>query len=70
MNSQTTKDITGFRSYLPDALRLRFDEQLSVRAIALQLGLSHSTIHNLFQRFNCQRRMKSDPLISPPTAQY
>ncbi|WP_432762533.1 hypothetical protein, partial [Escherichia coli] len=22
MNSQTTKDITGFRSYLPDALRL------------------------------------------------
>ncbi|HBP7848073.1 TPA: helix-turn-helix domain-containing protein, partial [Escherichia coli] len=38
--------------YLPDALRLRFDEQLSVRAIALQLGLSHSTIHNLFQRFN------------------
>ncbi|EEX2767517.1 IS66 family insertion sequence hypothetical protein, partial [Escherichia coli] len=26
MNSQTAKDITGFRSYLPDALRLRFDE--------------------------------------------
>ncbi|EFN0949156.1 IS66 family insertion sequence element accessory protein TnpB, partial [Escherichia coli] len=24
MNSQTAKDITGFRSYLPDALRLRF----------------------------------------------
>ncbi|EFE7941350.1 helix-turn-helix domain-containing protein, partial [Escherichia coli] len=22
MNSQTAKDITGFRSYLPDALRL------------------------------------------------
>ncbi|HFJ0016694.1 TPA: helix-turn-helix domain-containing protein, partial [Shigella boydii] len=44
--------MTGFRSYLPDALRLRFDEQLSVRAIAQQLGLSHSTIHNLFQRFN------------------
>ncbi|EDS5303701.1 exopolygalacturonate lyase [Salmonella enterica subsp. enterica serovar Heidelberg str. CFSAN003465] len=21
-------------------------------------------------RYNCQRRMKSDPLISPPTAQY
>lgn len=38
MNSQTTKDITGFRSYLPDALRLRFEEQLSVRAIAQQLG--------------------------------
>ncbi len=35
MNSQTTKDIIGFRSYLLDALRLRFDEQLSVRAIAL-----------------------------------
>ncbi|HBP8974232.1 TPA: IS66 family insertion sequence element accessory protein TnpB, partial [Escherichia coli] len=28
MNFQTAKDITGFRSYLPDALRLRFDEQL------------------------------------------
>lgn len=52
MNSQTTKDITGFRSYLPDALHLKFEEQLSVRAIARQLGLSHSTIHNLFQRFN------------------
>ncbi|EFH8236515.1 exopolygalacturonate lyase [Escherichia coli] len=24
----------------------------------------------LTHRFNCQRRMKSDPLISPPTAQY
>ncbi|EFP9135249.1 IS66 family insertion sequence element accessory protein TnpB, partial [Shigella dysenteriae] len=24
MNSQTTKDIPCFRSYLPDALRLRF----------------------------------------------
>ncbi|QFR73669.1 exopolygalacturonate lyase [Yersinia pestis] len=22
------------------------------------------------RRWNCQRRMKSDPLISPPTAQY
>ncbi len=41
MNSQTTIDITGFRSYLPDAFCLRFDEQLSVRAIAQQLGLSH-----------------------------
>ncbi len=53
MNSQTTKDITGFRSYFPDVLRLIFEEQLSVRAIALeQLGLSHSTVHNIFQRFN------------------
>lgn len=43
MNSQTTLDITGFHTYFPDALCLRFDEQLSVRAIALQLGLSHST---------------------------
>lgn len=34
MNSQTTKEITGFHSYLPDALRLRFEEQLSVRAVA------------------------------------
>ncbi|EHL1858093.1 IS66 family insertion sequence element accessory protein TnpB, partial [Shigella dysenteriae] len=25
MNSQTTKDIPCFRSYLPDALRLRFE---------------------------------------------
>ena len=48
MNSQTTKDITGFRSYFPDVLRLIFEEQLSVRAIALeQLGLSHSTVHNI-----------------------
>ncbi|MCV7949615.1 hypothetical protein ODQ88_18205, partial [Escherichia coli] len=31
MNSQTTKDITGFRSYFPDVLRLIFEEQLSVR---------------------------------------
>ncbi len=45
MNSQTTKDITGFRSYFPDVLRLIFEEQLSVRAIALeQLGLSHSRL--------------------------
>ncbi|MGC5340410.1 IS66-like element accessory protein TnpA, partial [Escherichia coli] len=27
MNSQTTKDITGFRSYFPDVLRLIFEEQ-------------------------------------------
>ncbi len=26
MNSQTTKDIPCFRSYLPDALRLRFED--------------------------------------------
>ncbi|EPZ9901638.1 transposase [Escherichia coli] len=52
MNSQTTLDIIGFRTYLPDALRLRFDEQLSVRAITQQLRLSYSPIHNLFQRFN------------------
>ncbi|TIK44834.1 response regulator transcription factor [Escherichia coli] len=51
MNSQTTKDITGFRSYFPDVLRLIFEEQLSVRAIALeQLGLSHSTVHNIFRK--------------------
>ncbi|HCN5189005.1 TPA: IS66 family insertion sequence element accessory protein TnpB, partial [Escherichia coli] len=25
MNSQTTKDITGFRSYFPDVLRLIFE---------------------------------------------
>ncbi|EGO8049249.1 exopolygalacturonate lyase [Escherichia coli] len=23
-----------------------------------------------YPRISCQRRMKSDPLISPPTAQY
>ncbi|EPE0586846.1 IS66-like element accessory protein TnpA, partial [Shigella flexneri] len=46
MNSQTTLDITGFRTYLPESLRLRFDEQLSVRAIAQQLRLSYSPIHN------------------------
>ncbi|EKE6835991.1 TPA: IS66 family insertion sequence element accessory protein TnpB, partial [Escherichia coli] len=26
MNSQTKKDIPCFRSYLPDALRLRFED--------------------------------------------
>jgi len=51
MNSRTTKDITCFRSYLPDALRLRFEDKLSIRIIAQRLGLSHSTIHTLFQRF-------------------
>ncbi|EFY0145821.1 helix-turn-helix domain-containing protein, partial [Shigella flexneri] len=40
------------RTYLPESLRLRFDEQLSVRAIAQQLRLSYSPIHNLFQRIN------------------
>ncbi|EFB9349180.1 exopolygalacturonate lyase [Escherichia coli] len=24
----------------------------------------------IVQQYKCQRRMKSDPLISPPTAQY
>lgn len=51
MNSRTTKDILCFRSYLPDALRLRFEDKLTIRAIAQRLGLSHSTIHTLFQRF-------------------
>ncbi len=51
MNSQTKKDIPCFRSYLPDALRLRFEDKLTIRAIAQRLGLSHSTIHTLFQRF-------------------
>ncbi|MFU1073807.1 IS66-like element accessory protein TnpA [Escherichia coli] len=51
MNSQPTKDIPCFRSYLPDALRLRFKDKLTIRAIAQRLGLSHSTIHTLFQRF-------------------
>lgn len=42
---------TKLRSYLPDALRLRFEDKLTIRAIAQRLGLSHSTIHTLFQRF-------------------
>ncbi|EJD4419331.1 transposase, partial [Shigella boydii] len=33
------------------ALRLRFEDKLTIRAIAQRLGLSHSTIHTLFQRF-------------------
>ncbi|EOV34557.1 IS21 transposase Orf1 [Escherichia coli] len=33
--------------------------------IATQIGCSERTV-----RRYCQRRMKSDPLISPPTAQY
>lgn len=51
MNSRKTKDIPCFRSYLPDALRLRFEDKLSIRIIAQRLGLSHSTIHTLFQTF-------------------
>lgn len=51
MSSRTTKDIPCFRSYLPDALRLRFEDKPTIRAIAQHLGLSHSTIHTLFQRF-------------------
>ncbi len=55
MNSQTTKDIPRFRSYLPDALRLRFEDKLTIRAIAQRLGLSHSTIHTLFSAISCIR---------------
>lgn len=51
MNPQTNKDIPCFRSYLPDALRLRFEDKLTIRVIAQRLGFSHSTIHTLFQRF-------------------
>ncbi len=25
---------------------------------------------DVMEQYQCQRRMKSDPLISPPTAQY
>lgn len=31
MNSRTTKDIPSFCSYLPDALRLRFEDKLTIR---------------------------------------
>lgn len=51
MNTQTTKDIPCYRAYLPDALRFRFEDKLTIRDIAQRLGLSHSTIHTLFQRF-------------------
>ncbi|EFB1461703.1 exopolygalacturonate lyase [Escherichia coli] len=35
----------------------------------MEFAVSHDiAMKRLFQR--CQRRMKSDPLISPPTAQY
>ncbi|WP_336241796.1 IS66-like element accessory protein TnpA [Citrobacter freundii] len=50
MNSGTN-DVTCYRAYLPDALRLRFEDNLSIRAIAQHLNLSHSTVHVLFQRF-------------------
>ncbi|HIB1552377.1 hypothetical protein ACFWYK_018120 [Salmonella enterica] len=50
MNSGTN-DVTCYRAYLPDALRLRFEDNLSIRAIAQHLSLSHSTVHVLFQRF-------------------
>ncbi|ECR7639295.1 exopolygalacturonate lyase [Salmonella enterica] len=29
-----------------------------------------TSAQHALQRVNCQQRMKSDPLISPPTAQY
>lgn len=44
MNSGT-KDVTCYRLYLPDALRIRFEDNLSIRAIAQRLSLSHSTVH-------------------------
>ncbi|UUQ03724.1 IS66 family insertion sequence element accessory protein TnpB [Escherichia coli] len=33
-------------------------------------GRSGSQVKLLWSTGDCQRRMKSDPLISPPTAQY
>lgn len=51
MNFRTTKGIPCFRFYLPDALRLRFEDKLTIRAIAQRPDLCHSTIHTLFQRF-------------------
>ncbi|HCQ8391321.1 TPA: transposase [Klebsiella oxytoca] len=51
MNTRTNKDITCYRSYLPDALRFRFEDKLTIRVIAQRLGLSHSTVHTLFQKF-------------------
>ncbi|EIQ25109.1 putative transposase [Shigella boydii 965-58] len=55
MNSQTTKDIPCFRSYLPDALRLRFEDKLTIRAIAQRLGLSHSYNTYAFSAISCIR---------------
>lgn len=51
MNTRTNKDITCYRSYLPDALRFRFEDKLTIRVIAQRLGLCHSTVHTLFQKF-------------------
>lgn len=48
MNTRTNKDITYYRSYLPDAHRFRFKDKLTIRVIAQRLGLSHSTVHTLF----------------------
>lgn len=54
MNSGTN-DVTCNRAYLPDALRLMFADNLSIRAIAQHLSLSHSTVHALFQRLTITR---------------
>jgi transposase len=51
MNTRTNKDITCYRSYLLDALRFRFEDKLTIRVIAQRRGLSHSTVHTLFQKF-------------------
>ncbi|HAM6063108.1 TPA: hypothetical protein IB871_004646 [Escherichia coli] len=39
------------------------------RLLAEQEALNRALLEKLNER-ECQRRMKSDPLISPPTAQY
>ncbi|MCT6191270.1 transposase [Escherichia coli] len=41
------------------------DPGISISKLALENGINA----NLLFKW-CQRRMKSDPLISPPTAQY
>lgn len=42
-------------------------DEKQLQALANELAKNLKTPEHLSQ---CQRRMKSDPLISPPTAQY
>lgn len=45
-------------------------EQNLMAAIELDERIGYSASSLAGQPYKCQRRMKSDPLISPPTAQY
>ncbi|WP_345768507.1 transposase [Escherichia coli] len=53
------------KEFKAEAVRTVLENQLSISEGASRLSLPEGTLGQW-----CQRRMKSDPLISPPTAQY